>query len=195
MSPAPSTWQPFDPGEEWFAERALWVWEASWPDPRLAIAMDDDDMGEWAYTNGVKIGSAGEPEPTHFCEPNIPTMPSMQDDSHRDWTGLSATGVATTPWLKTVHFVASAIAAVTVLFFIAGYFSTQMLIRVFHDPASNEHKLWVATFIPDLAVGGLAYAAAFKFRKTRHPMLAGAWEGIGWFLFFAALGGIVSWLL
>jgi len=71
-----TVWVEFDDGEMWFAGVILWLWEASWDAPRLAIA-DQDDAGNWLYENcrGV-VGECGETYPTHCSVPVVPLPPN-----------------------------------------------------------------------------------------------------------------------
>ncbi len=72
-----SYWEPFDDGEMWIPGAILWLWGASWKEPRLALASPDDDkMGDWIYPSGEQVGAKGEPWPTHCCRPLAPTPPS-----------------------------------------------------------------------------------------------------------------------
>jgi hypothetical protein len=69
-------WETFDDGEMWILGAVFWVWNASWKEPRLAIASpDDEEMGDWIYSTGEKVGVKGEPWPTHCCRPLAPALP------------------------------------------------------------------------------------------------------------------------
>ena len=69
-------WEEFDDGEAWVFGAILWLWEASWKSPRLAIA--DGDGGGWRYIDrGVSVGECGEVFPTHCCLPVAPLLPAV----------------------------------------------------------------------------------------------------------------------
>lgn len=72
-------WHPFDDGEMWWAGEVVWLWEASWEKPRLAIA-DPEDPGEWSYIRGKKVGEDGEAWPTHCSYPVAPAFPMAHND-------------------------------------------------------------------------------------------------------------------
>ncbi|WP_127837855.1 hypothetical protein [Paraburkholderia fungorum] len=67
-------WEEFCAGECWWAGVVLWLWEATWAAPRLAIA-DDEDLGEWRYVRGDKLNDNDEAYPTHCCKPVAPLPP------------------------------------------------------------------------------------------------------------------------
>jgi len=52
----------------------VWLWEASWRVPRLAVA-DDNGGSEWHYECGAKVGADGERYPTHYSAPIAPQPP------------------------------------------------------------------------------------------------------------------------
>jgi hypothetical protein len=70
-------WVPFEDGDMWCPGVVLWLWEASWKEPRLAIAShDEDEMGDWKYARGnTEVGAAGETWPTHCSVLVAPVSP------------------------------------------------------------------------------------------------------------------------
>lgn len=73
-APTESCWTEFREGEDWFAGRVIWLWEASWKEPRLAIA-DEEEGAVWHYAKcqGI-VGECGEVFPTH-CFSSVPPRP------------------------------------------------------------------------------------------------------------------------
>lgn len=83
VGPEEPVWVEFDDGDMWYAGAILWLWEASWKGPRLAVA-DEDDCGEWHYERcGGTVGECGETYPTHCCRPIVPRPPKVQDEEIR----------------------------------------------------------------------------------------------------------------
>ncbi|WP_432262966.1 hypothetical protein [Cupriavidus sp. TMH.W2] len=71
-------WEAFDPAACWWAGAVLWLWEASWAAPRLAVA-DEDEGGEWHYARGGRVGAGGAPSPTHCSVPVAPLPPQQRE--------------------------------------------------------------------------------------------------------------------
>jgi len=67
-------WEEFCAGECWWAGVVLWLWEATWDAPRLAIA-DDEDLGEWRYVRGGRLDDDDKAYPTHCSKPIAPLPP------------------------------------------------------------------------------------------------------------------------
>lgn len=80
-SDSASEWEPFHDGEIWILGAVVWLWNASWKEPRLAMASpDEDEMGEWIYSSGERVGGKGGPWPTHCCRPLAPAPPQISTE-------------------------------------------------------------------------------------------------------------------